>query len=80
MLNPTIRKLLDWGVGVVLILVGVLGFVVPLLPGWIFVVAGLAVLSSHSPWARAILGRFHQVGRWIRRTISRRAAAPDRDE
>jgi hypothetical protein len=42
-------------VGGVLLLVGVVGWLVPLLPGWLFVVAGLAILAGEFLWARRLL-------------------------
>ena len=43
-----VRVTVDWIVGCALLLIGLLGFVLPILQGWIFVLAGLAVLGSHS--------------------------------
>ena len=52
-------------------LVGLLGFALPLLPGTVFVIAGLLVWSSEFGWAKRVLVR---VRRWIRdRTASRRS-------
>jgi uncharacterized membrane protein YbaN (DUF454 family) len=49
-----LRLALDWTVGIALILIGVLGLVLPVLPGVVFIVAGVAILSSHSRYARAL--------------------------
>jgi len=43
-----VRVTLDWIIGCTLLLIGFLGFILPILQGWIFVLAGLAVLGSHS--------------------------------
>jgi uncharacterized membrane protein YbaN (DUF454 family) len=43
--------------GLVLTFVGVLGVVLPVMPGWIFLIPGLMLLSSHFPWARRLLER-----------------------
>ena len=46
------RKTFDWIAGVSLLLLGIAGLVLPGLPGVIFILAGLAILSSHSSLAR----------------------------
>jgi uncharacterized membrane protein YbaN (DUF454 family) len=47
--------------GWILLLVGVLGLLLPLLPGIPLVIAGLVILSREYDWARRVLAR---VGRW----------------
>lgn len=69
MLTPRVRKAVDWVVGSALILFGIAAGLVPVLPGWLFVVAGLAVLSSHSHWARRLHERFHGFGTRVRKTV-----------
>jgi uncharacterized membrane protein YbaN (DUF454 family) len=64
--RTTVRKVVDWVLGLTLIGIGVLGGFVPVLQGWVFIVAGLAVLSSHSRWAKAIYGRIKRVGRSVK--------------
>lgn len=59
-----IRVTLDWIVGCTLLLLGLLGFILPILQGWIFVLAGLAVLGSHSR-------RIDRLNRWIRAWVNR---------
>ena len=46
--------------GFLLVLVGVIGLILPILPGWIFLIPGLVILSERFPslkgmleWARA---------------------------
>jgi len=42
--------------GVVLVLVGILGLVLPIMPGWIFLIPGLALVTSGTrlgEWLRA---------------------------
>lgn len=46
------RKVFDWVVGVSLLLLGIVGLVLPGLQGILFILAGLAILSSHSALAR----------------------------
>ena len=85
MLNPRVRKILDWVLGLALLLLGAAGWLLPVLPGWIFVLAGLAVLSSHSRWARALHARLQRFGRSVRQKVSGRRddppdGHPDRDD
>ena len=80
MLKPRARKVLDWVVGSTLILFGIAAGPIPLLQGWLFVLAGLAVLSSHSPWARKLHETFQQFGRRVRQKIwTRRVESSTRD-
>ena len=56
-------KRLAWRVirltaGWLLIVVGIIGLVVPVLQGILFILSGLAVLSTESRWARTLLDRF----------------------
>lgn len=64
-----VRKVVDWVVGLTLILLGILGGFIPFLPGWVLVFAGLAVLSSHNRYAHAIhlwmKERGKRIGRWV---------------
>ena len=71
---------MDWVIGLTLIAIGVVGGLVPVFQGWVFVLAGLAVLSSHSRWARAILQRVKGVGRKLRTKIRERRSRTDRGE
>jgi uncharacterized membrane protein YbaN (DUF454 family) len=59
-------------VGLTLIAMGIVGGFVPILQGWVLILAGLAVLSSHSRWARAILDRLKGYGRQLRDKVSER--------
>ncbi len=46
--------------GGVLLVVGVVGLFLPLLPGTVFCIAGLVLWSSEFPWAKQILTRVRQ--------------------
>ncbi len=69
MLNPGVRKAFDWIAGLALIAFGVACFVIPFLPGWPFLIAGLAVLSSHSRWAHSLHVRAQDIARRVRRRM-----------
>lgn len=78
MLTPKVRKVVDWIGGSALILFGIAAGLVPMLPGWLFVLAGLAVLSSHSRWARALHEKLHNLGVRARRTVWRGGTDPQK--
>jgi len=61
-----VRIAVEWVVGLTLIGIGVLGAFVPVLQGWVFVLAGLAILSRHSRWAHWVLERLKVWGRAVR--------------
>jgi len=65
-----VRKAVDWTVGIGLITVGVVAGFVPVVQGWIFVLMGLAVLSSHSPWARRQYERMKKASRHLRERVA----------
>lgn len=69
--RTTVRKIVDWVVGLSLIGIGILGGFVPVFQGWVFIVAGLAVLSSHSRWARVVYERIKKVGRSVKDRVVR---------
>ena len=41
--------------GFALVTVGVLGLILPIMPGWVFLIPGLAILSQRYVWARRLL-------------------------
>jgi uncharacterized membrane protein YbaN (DUF454 family) len=51
--------------GSVLILVGVIGGFIPVLQGWVFILAGLSVLAQESDRARALLDRIRERARGL---------------
>jgi uncharacterized membrane protein YbaN (DUF454 family) len=66
------RKIADWVVGLALIALGIVGGFLPVIQGWPFILAGLAILSSHSPLAKRILDRLKRAGRGLRDRILHR--------
>jgi uncharacterized protein (TIGR02611 family) len=49
------RRLAISIVGFVLLLAGIAGLALPLLPGWLLIIAGLAVLATEYTWAERTL-------------------------
>ncbi|MCU0245615.1 MAG: PGPGW domain-containing protein [Bryobacter sp.] len=41
--------------GIFLCILGVLGIILPIMPGWIFLIPGLVILADHFHWARKLL-------------------------
>ncbi len=62
-LSPRGQLVFDWISGLLLIAIGVITGPVPIVQGWVFVLAGLAVLSNHSALARRWFERVKQMGR-----------------
>ena len=54
------RKILRLALGWLCIILGVMGFLLPIIQGWPFMVLGLYFLSRHFPWAQKILDKFRQ--------------------
>jgi uncharacterized protein (TIGR02611 family) len=50
-------------VGAILILAGLAGLALPLLPGWLLIIAGLAVLATEYTWAERALDAAKQKAR-----------------
>jgi len=42
-------------VGVAMVLAGLAGLVLPIVPGWLLIFSGLAVLAGEFVWARTLL-------------------------
>jgi uncharacterized protein YqgC (DUF456 family) len=66
------RKIFDWIAGVALLLLGIAGLVLPGLQGILLILAGLAILSSHSELARRVLAALKDRARRVRDRIVKR--------
>jgi len=66
------RKIFDWIAGVSLIALGIVGLFLPVLQGVLFILAGLAILSSHSPLARRVLEALKARLRRVRDRVTKR--------
>jgi uncharacterized protein YqgC (DUF456 family) len=65
-----LRKILRIAAGIGLVLIGLVGLIMPIMPGWVFIIPGLIILGEHSPAIRRLL-------EWIRAKFeSARAAYP----
>ena len=73
------RKIVDWTLGLSLIAIGIIGGFIPVFQGWVAILAGLAILSSHSRWARALYDRVKGAGRKIRDKVRERRTRKPKD-
>ena len=48
--------------GIVLILIGIVGLILPIMPGWVFIIPGLVILGEYFAPARRLL-------EWARRKL-----------
>lgn len=48
------RKILIGILGSTVVLIGLVGLVLPFLPGWLLIIAGLALLSTEYVWAKRL--------------------------
>ncbi len=66
------RKTFDWIAGLALIVLGIAGLVLPGLQGILMILAGLAILSSHSTLARRIQETIKSSARRVRNRVLKR--------
>ena len=59
-MNTRIKRLLIWCLGWLFILLGILGLFLPVLQGILFLLIGLYLLSTTSPWAERLLNRLRE--------------------
>jgi uncharacterized membrane protein YbaN (DUF454 family) len=60
-LRHFLRHLLGWG----LVLLGIIGLILPIMPGWIFLIPGLVILSDYFPWARRLTEWAKRKAHWM---------------
>ncbi|MDH4309714.1 MAG: PGPGW domain-containing protein [Acidimicrobiia bacterium] len=52
--DPLVSKVARIVLGAVLCLIGLVGLFVPVMPGWLFILPGLALLSRDFTWAERL--------------------------
>jgi uncharacterized membrane protein YbaN (DUF454 family) len=50
-----LRKILRISAAIGLILIGIVGLILPVMPGWIFIIPGLVILAEYSQRVRRVL-------------------------
>ena len=53
--RPVIVRIALVMLGTVLVLSGVIGLLLPIVPGWLLIIPGLAILATEFVWARRLL-------------------------
>lgn len=50
-----LKAILRIGFGIILIIVGIVGLILPVMPGWVFIIPGLMILGDYFPPVRRLL-------------------------
>lgn len=50
-----LRKIAEITLGIILVIIGLIGGLIPVLQGWMFGIPGLILLAKHFKWAKGIL-------------------------
>lgn len=50
-----LRKTFEIAAGIILVILGLIGGLIPVLQGWVFGIPGLILLAKHFKWARRLL-------------------------
>jgi|GEM_PF-3084050 len=53
--NSALRKIAEITLGIILVIIGLIGGLIPVLQGWMFGIPGLILLAKHFKWAKGIL-------------------------
>lgn len=64
---PLPLRLLRTSTGGFLVVMGLIGLFVPVMPGWLLIIPGLALLAREFVWARRLLDRARKQLEWARR-------------
>jgi len=67
--QPRVRKLLRFLSGVGLVLLGIVGLILPIMPGWVFLIPGLVILADFFP-------PLHRLLQWARQKFEGVTARP----
>ncbi len=59
-MRPDFRRIARLIGGWALLLLGVVGLFLPILQGWLFLLAGLLILSREHPWAHELLEKLRK--------------------
>ena len=58
-MSPVVRHAWGW----VLVVVGIVGLIMPVMPGWVFLIPGLVILSDYFVWA-------HRLVTWAKKKVN----------
>ena len=60
-----VRDIIKISLGVVLIIIGLIGGLIPIFQGWVFGIPGLIIIANYFPPAKRLL-------RWIKKRLSKK--------
>jgi len=69
--RPLVIRIALVAVGGISLVIGLIGWFLPLMPGWPFVIAGLAILAGEFVWARKLLDEARSRLNRMKRRVSR---------
>jgi uncharacterized membrane protein YbaN (DUF454 family) len=55
--RPPWKKTLRIALGILLVIIGIIGWLLPIVPGWPALIPGLVILSDYSPFAKRMLDK-----------------------
>lgn len=58
--------------GLVLILIGLSGLVIPVIPGWPFIILGIIMIAPDSRLAMWLKAKWHQITTWVKKKLGRK--------
>lgn len=61
--GSVLKKILRIATGVGLLIIGIVGLIMPIMPGWVFIIPGLMILAEYSPRIKRLLD-------WARRKFA----------
>lgn len=50
-----VRRVVRTVLGIALVVLGIIGLILPIMPGWVFLIPGLVILSDYFPGIRRLL-------------------------
>ena len=59
-MHHAVRHVWGW----VLVTLGIIGLILPVMPGWVFLIPGLIILSDYFAWARRATGWAKEKANW----------------
>jgi uncharacterized membrane protein YbaN (DUF454 family) len=63
-----LRKIIRVSAGVGLVILGIIGLILPIMPGWVFLIPGLLILSEYFPGVKKLVD-------WAKKKARRRPDA-----
>ncbi|WP_155121192.1 PGPGW domain-containing protein [Bryobacter aggregatus] len=71
------KKFLRYLMGIGLVILGIIGLILPIMPGWIFLIPGLMILAEEFPWLDRFLKKWIA---WAKAKAAREKAPVQKEE